>query len=140
MGLDEWLFSGDTDIISRAGKASRYFVAWKQQNTKFLVFWRISCLIYFTVTEVNYWFVRREEWTPPLLFMTNQGHYFYRLFNLLTLAAYTCHALIGEPIPADSGSPWLAPLEVALYPLQPTDISPVLDRGPVLDHVGPLRY
>ena len=107
MRLDKWLFGGDLDIISRTEKAEGYFMARREQNTKFLVFWRIMCLVYFTVTEVIYWTGRQEDSIPVLLFMTNQGHYFFGLFNLLTLVAYIRHELIGEPLPADSGSPWL---------------------------------
>ena len=106
MGFDDWLFRGDPEIITRAEKASGYFLARREQHTKFLVFWRISCLIYFAVTEVYYWFIRLEEWGPPIFYITNQGHYLYGLFNLLALSGYIRHRGIGEPLPTDSGSPW----------------------------------
>ena len=107
MGFDDWLFGGDPEIMSRTEKASGYFLARQDKYSKFMVFWRISCLIFVLVTEVHYWFIRLPDWGIPVLFVTNQSHYLYGIFNLLTLSAYIRYQGMNEPLPADSNSPWL---------------------------------
>lgn len=108
MAFDDWLFSGDSHIILRAEKATGHFQARHSKNTKFLAFWRITCLIYFLVLETYYWVPRAGEGgTSPFLYMTNWGHYFYALFNLLTVSGYISHVAVGLPVPEDSASPWL---------------------------------
>ena len=107
MGLDEFLFDGDPDVISRTEKAKGHFAARNSKNTDYLAAWRISCFILFVVTEISYWRTRLERYQPKFMYLTHHGHYLYGIFQLTTVVAYIVHRGCGVPVAADSKSPWL---------------------------------
>ena len=61
------------------------------------------------MTEAVYWLTTQPGWRPIFLLikLTNQGHYLYGLYYLLTVVAIFRHEVAGVEVAKDSASPWL---------------------------------